>query len=299
MARAETLGQSPKGKHGWQIMAAALGVPAALLAGWLYLGRGKGPTNVEGNPDLPGAGLVLPEFTPILVPAATEVRPTPTFTPEPTATPEVNYVAEAMKRGKLELKGEGDWEKYFTAVTPEEAEILLNKTNAEVTNEADFKFLFPLDPRQAPNLILETIDYPSNPIMKGMLGMRKILPGTIFYMPLNGEARYMTGSIIGDVKAAQFAVRQGDSTFGFAMPLVGVKSLIPESSNPQQTTQVKIGTPLAYFITDDYLGSFTGSQQKEQLTFYFVSRVVDQFKNDLSQLLTKNNKIVFIVQAEK
>ncbi len=61
-------------------------------------------------------------------------------------------IENAFRTGKIELKGEGDWENYFTPVTQEEAA----KLSAEANKAGKFRYIFPFDPTRSPNLTLET-----------------------------------------------------------------------------------------------------------------------------------------------
>ncbi len=95
-----------------------------------------------GGSDEPGAvATSTPQVPPI---AGATLRPTPERP--------LTALENAIKTGKIELKGESDWQNYFTPVTEEEAANL----SAKAKEDGKFRYIFPFDPTRSPNLKLET-----------------------------------------------------------------------------------------------------------------------------------------------
>lgn len=253
-------------------LATAGGVAAIVLGG-------RKPPEVVATSPIPPADL-----TPSRSPSATPSTPTKAPTPKPTENP----VELAIKEGKLELK-DGDWEKYFVAITPEEAQELLKKTNEGITSNENFKFLLPFDPRKSPNLVLKDTGFISSTNRSyKLLGINNLINETAFYAIDNGS------STVGESRSnVSISLVNDKNVYGFVMPRDGIRMFQPlnESVNVDLGKQVvAIGNagPTEY-ATRNGLGEF-------QAVVTFGVNVPQGDSGSIRQLLKKDGKIAFIAQ---
>ncbi|MCL5432661.1 MAG: hypothetical protein M1524_00910 [Patescibacteria group bacterium] len=230
--------------------------------------------------------------------AQNQPEPTPTATvvptETPTPTPEVSPIEQAIKAGRLELKGEQDWEKYFEAITPEEAQKLLTEVNTEGKTDSEFKYILPFDPRGISNLVLENFtDARVDGRKTNHLTVNNLPLGTIFYASVDGEATVYNNVVSsdGDLTIAWLVNVGGDQhTEVYTGMLIrnGTKFFL----QPSQPTEVKLGTPLVSVGNNDrFLEGY-------QTLIGFGRNVFDITNGTLENLLRKekSGKILFIPQ---
>lgn len=256
-------------------LAAAAGV-AAIGGTAVVLGGRKSPEVIVTSP------------SPAITPATSQSTAPATQTATKPATPSPDLVDAAIKNGELRLNGEKDWEKYFIAITPEEARELL-KANANASSVEDMKELLAFDPRKSPNLILKDAPFKLSTGESGKyLGVNNLAIGTTLYSSQDGN-----GLLGQDTQNLYFSLTGNGFINGFVIPKENSKSL----AGSKQT--MAIGNPVATigvnkpseFAQTSSIGDFQvlltlgkGTAQKAD-------------SGSLKQLLIKNGKIAFLAQA--
>lgn len=203
----------------------------------------------------------------------------------PTTEPaqvQISPVEQAIKEGKIEIKQPQEWEKYFTSITPQQAEELL--TDPGNKN----KMVLPLSPKDAPNLMVDTIEFQSPFGRNTVIGIKNIPVGTVVYSPISGEGRLSTRTGVGGTLAISTGITTKEGmTYGMGARREGHQSFV----TPDQPTQVGPGSPLFSIGIEDPLG-FYPKEQQLILTSY---RTKDEaYQNTLDQLLRVEGKIAFI-----
>lgn len=256
-------------------LAAAGGLAAVGGAGAVILG-GRKPTEVVAASPTPPA-----DVTASRNPATATASPTKAPTPKPTENP----VELAIKNGRLELKGEKDWEKYFIAISPEEAEELLQKSNSGTVTESNYRYLLDFDPRKSPNLILQNFEFKTPTATRKFLGAKNIVIGTTFYAQFSG-----TANISGDIETIGASVEKTNREF-VAVTLRREKNEF--SIALDKATPVKIGEPLTILNNTNTLQAYEGGYQAVMGFSQKSKPITNGF---LENLLLKNGKIAFIAQ---
>lgn len=254
-----------------------IGAAATLAAGGIaaaVLGGQRNETQVAVSPT--PARTTEPSRAP---------EPTPTKTAEPTKTPEPtpNPVEVAIKEGKLELKG--DWDRYFTSVTAEEAEQLLKKANEGIISPENFKLILPFDPRKTPDLVLQDTGYTLSGKQAKLMGANNIPAGTTFYAQETGMGR-----LFQDSADILFSL-QGSTVTGFVLPKENSKTFLPIRT----PTSVKVGTAVAVIGSKGptmYSKQFSMGEYQALLTLG-----PDANNGSISQLLKKEGKFIFVAQS--
>lgn len=243
------------------------------------------------------------------------VEPEPAPEPEPQLTP----LEKAIQAGRLELNPnvENDWENYFTRVTVEEAEKLLEEANRDVAEAEDLKILFPFDPEGSRNLIIEIFKNHSEAFPGWiMVGFNGLEPGTVFYAPYGGDVKLFIGGTLSsnsptyvdvilriakDIEHDAGDYGSGHIAYGFEFRKEGVEPQIPlwqGTDLDEFPQQVRVGDSLVKFVED--VGPISRAlvpYQSEGVLFFFPSwRTLPLVINSLTQFLTKDGKIAFIAQ---
>lgn len=222
-------------------------------------------------------------------------------TAEATATP--TPLEQAVSDGRLVLneKDPQDWEKYFAAVTKEEAAAMLAEANKDAPKGEVNKTILPFDPRLSPGLEI----VPFTGVNKGFniskFGLRNVGIGTIFYARASGlgwiqDSRNSKGSI------GTFADGVIDADRGLTFTARFSGSASPEPINRpfadyRGRLPISFGAPMLKIT-----GVGGHLDYDEPNSSYQVDFDVQRFSNGsdikalLGKLLTKNGKIAFIAQ---
>lgn len=131
-------------------------------------------------------------------------------TPEATPTPNVSPMETALNAGIIELRNSGDWEKYFTIISPEEADKLLQDANSAALNRDQYRVLLPFDPRNSPSLVIEEFTNPLSGTKN--IGFDNIAPGTKITATLTGTTKSVVG-YLGSTKGVVTTSSDGKGNF--------------------------------------------------------------------------------------
>lgn len=222
----------------------------------------------------------------------TDIKPpsseAPTIVITPPETQKIDKKANvdaAVQKGILEVK-EGDFEKYFTAVTPEEAKKLLEEKGNSV-------FLLNLDPTKSPNLILQTLNIPTPTGVVPLTGAKNIGQETIVYASEPGTATIRFGNLGSDLIYSA-KVKNGNRLSGGVFQRAGSIPLIPTD----QEVPVNIGTPLASLGSE--VGSLSFYPGAAQIATGFGVDFPQANQGSIAQLArTADGGIAYIPQGQK
>lgn len=251
-----------------------------------------------------GSGLVLSslaltactgrkeETAPSVVATAT-AAPKGQGTPRPDVTrtpaPELSLAQKAMREGRLAVS-EKDWDKYFVAISADEAKGLLDKAG----REGKFTYLLPFDPR-VENLAIETSNSQGPRLSR--IGVTNLPTGSTIYSPFDGKSRIGNIADIVNGKPVMREVLPTVQSDNYQFTLYGGldlelrKGMTP--SNPLKEEVIKLGDSLAVVKE--------GKIRKEGFSvMYDITKGSENFSlASLTNLLTKDGKIAFIAQDKK
>lgn len=201
----------------------------------------------------------------------------------------ISPLEQAIKAGRIELSGPKDWEKYFVAITPQEAQQFLSDT----ANKD--KMLLPFDPRNSPNLVIENFEW-NTPTgnHRAFLGLKNLGVGTIFYASVPGIGTPTRG-VLENMLSASGKVRTENDTYSFSLSRASVESLLPYDKQ----TPVELGDPIMEVVSVPELLPFYqgGGVYQAVGGMGRNSSIITEVY--LTQLLTASNRFAFIPQGRR
>lgn len=216
-------------------------------------------------------------------------------------------VQEAIKEGKINLENNLDWEKYFVAITAEQAKQII-----ELADTLGFEgLLLPFDPRSSTNLSLSNSSRVADGIEQSVIIAKNFKSGTRAYSPFSGELSVIDANI-GQVPVTEFSFDRKSFKRGvmrgaeLKIPTVERARIIMPMDNltfVNAQNDVEIGFPVATISENkrliDSLGKSELIIQLGKATNIDDKQTRlrdDEFSNDvtLGHLFTFNGKIAFL-----
>lgn len=231
------------------------------------------------------------------VPAASAVPTEAPKPPQAVSTPEAEVIRTpleaAIDAGRIELNGPNEWERYFTAVTAEEAESLLAEANQGITDTEQLKLLLPFDPRLSPNLRIVI----GRAMGVSFLGFENIGVGTVIYAPFSGRAEF-TNSLVGPTgeKSSAFSITNNDGNLYDYMEFSreSVKSNIGVTRSGESVA-VQIGQVMGEVVSEPKLLTLPdGNTYNSYWTVSKTTPRISLVNLAVDKILTEDGKIAFI-----
>ena len=226
------------------------------------------PATPETSVSPIGQVVITPDTFPVIPPVIN--------TPE---LPKLNPVDEAIRTGKIELTQPQEWEKYFIMITAEEAQRLLDSNPGSM--------LFPIDPRNAPNLRIENVEFQMPTGKATVIGISGIPVGEIVRTVASGNTEVTATSAVGGTILINTTIDSGNTHYGITTRR--------ENSTPKRTLKdkspVRIGTPVFTIGTKEPIGFYPGEQQ---LIMESYKDGDTSYHNSISQFAQLSGKLAFV-----